>query len=93
MTRLAVFCMALTIGGSAAAMAADPPSQMKSILEGTNAAQHATKVAAALQEVGYTGVENTTCGGRICEARALWEDKPVKLRIELRTGRIEATAQ
>ena len=93
MKRLGVLCLALTIGGSATAMAADPPDKIQSIREGTNAARHATNIAAGLQAVGYTQVQDTTCGGRICEAKALWENKPVKLRIELRTGRVEAVAQ
>jgi len=85
--------LTLVVGVSATAMAADPPNKIQSIREGSNAAQHATNIAAGLQAVGYTQVQNTTCRGRICEAQALWEDKPVKLRIELRTGRVEAVAQ
>ncbi len=93
MRRFTVLCLALMIGGSGAAMAADPPKQIQSIRKSTNAAQHATEVTAGLQEVGFTQVQNTTCSGQICEAQALWEDKPMKLRIEIRTGSVEAMAQ
>ena len=93
MRRFLVLVVTLVVGGSAAAMAADPPNKIQSIREGSNAAQHATNITRGLQAVGYTEVQNTTCGGRICEAQALWENKPVKLRIELRTGRVEAVAQ
>ena len=90
MRRFTVLCLALMVGGSAAAMAADPPKQIQSLRESTNAAQHATEVTARLQKVGFTQVQNTTCSGEICEAQVLWENKPMKLRIELATGRVEA---
>ena len=92
MRRFTGLCLALMIGGSGAAIAADPPKQIQSIRKSTNAAQHATEVTAGLQEAGYSEV-STTCSGEICEAQALWEDKPMKLRIELRTGRVEPIAQ
>ena len=92
MRRFTVLCLALMIGASGAAIAADPPKQIQSIRESTNAADNATQITAGLQEVGYSQVQ-TTCSGRICEAQALWENKPMKLRIELRTGRVEAVAQ
>ena len=59
----------------------------------SNTAQHATNVSAALQEPESTGVRNASCSGGIGEAQAPWEDKPQKLRVELKTRRIEAVAQ
>ncbi len=92
MRRFAVLCLALTIGGSAAAMAADPPNTLgQAINKGTNAAQHATNVTAALQEAGFTDVRNTSCSGEICNSQAMWEGNAMDLRIELRTGRIAKT--
>ncbi len=89
MRRFTVLCLALIIGGSVAAMAADPPNTLgQSIRKGSSAAQHVTNVRAALQEAGFADVRNTSCSSEICEARALWEDKALNLRVELRTGRI-----
>jgi hypothetical protein len=83
------------IGGSAAAMAADMPSEIfvPSEIQDGNAAQNASWVTEGLQKVGYTEVQNTTCSGDFCNAQALWEDKPVKLNITIKTGEVEATAQ
>ena len=92
MRRLTILCLALTIGGTAAAMAADPPNTLgQSIRKGSNAAQHATDVTAALQEAGFTDVRNASCSGEICNALATWEGNAMNLRVELRTGRIGKT--
>ncbi len=91
--RFVLLCVALTVGGSAAALAADPPSTLgQSVRKGSNAVQNASNVAAALQEAGYTEVRNTRCSGEICTAQAAWEDQPMRLRVELRTGRVEPIA-
>ena len=94
MKRLGMLCSALMVAGSGAAMAADPPEKLiEKIPKVTNAAQNATNVTAALQNVGFTGVTNAVCKGEFCTAEALWEDKPMKLRIELATWRIQVIAQ
>ncbi len=92
MRRLTTLCVALIFGGSAAAMAADPPNTLgQNIRKGSNAAQHVTNVTAALKEAGFADVRNTSCSGEICDSQATWEGNAMNLRIELRTGRITKT--
>ena len=92
MKRLTVLCLMLTIGGTAAAIAADPPNTLaQGIRVATNAADNATYVTAALQEAGFTDVRNTSCSGEICNAVATWEGNAMNLRVEMRTGRISKT--
>ncbi len=96
MRRFTILCLALVIGGSAAAIAGDPPGQLapdkiQTIRKNPNAATNARRIAEGLQDVGFADVQNTKCSGTICNSEARWEGRPVQLRIELRTGRVQTT--
>ena len=94
MRPLMLLCLALVIGGSAAAMAQDPPDQITAVETGPepgNAAGNASRIEDNLRAAGFTDIEKTTCSGVICKSKARWQGNPVSLSIELRTGRVQTS--